>query len=125
MKYLGGKSGLSKSILVAALSAAIAGAWLYWLDSNGLTSEWMKSSSGSLFGLGGLFGGVALTFGIVVNRVLAALGTLGAQIQGKPTPEQMARLQTLQKRNAVAMKYVTYSLILSAMCMAAARFFVM
>lgn len=124
MKHLGGRSGLSTSILIAALSAGVAGAWLYWIDSNGFQSDWMKSTSGSAFGLGGFFGAIALTFGIVVNRALAALGKLGAQIQGKPSPEQMTQLQALQKRTGMALKYTTYALIVSALCMAAARFLV-
>ena len=45
MRHLGGKSGFSTSILVAALSGAVAGAWLDWIDSNGLQSDWIKSSS--------------------------------------------------------------------------------
>jgi uncharacterized membrane protein len=125
MKYLGGKSGLSNSILVAAVSVAIAGAWLYWIDSQGFQSEWVTSSSGLVFGLGGFFGAIALVLGIVVNRTIAAVGKLGAQIQGKPTPEQMAQMQMLQKRNGMAMKFTVYALIVSAACMALARFFVM
>jgi len=125
MKQLGGKSGFSSSILVAAFSAAIAGAWLYWIDSNGLQSAWMTSSSGIVFGVGGFFGAIALTLGIIANRTMAAVGKLGAQIQGKPTPEQMARMQALQKIIGMVMKYTTYSLIVSAVCMALARYFVM
>lgn len=124
MKFLGGKSGLSNSILVAALSAAIAGAWLYWIDSNGLQSAWMTSSSGTVFGIGGLFGAIALVFGIIVNRTISAMGQLGAQIQGKPTPEQMMQMQMLQKRNGAGMKFTVYALIVSAICMAGARFLV-
>jgi len=124
MKYLGGKSGLSKSILRAAMLSAFAGAWLYWIDSQGFQSDWMKSSSGSVFGLGGFFGALALTFGIIVNRTIAALGILGAQIQGAPTAEQMTQMQALQKRNGMMLKYTAYALIVSAVCMALARFFV-
>jgi len=124
MKYLGGSSGLSKSILRAAMLSAFAGAWLYWIDSSGFQSDLMKSSAGTMFTLGGFFGAVALTFGLIVNRALAALGKLGEQIQGKPTAEQMAQMQALQKRNGMAMKYATYALIVSAVCMALARFFV-
>ncbi len=124
MRQLGGKSGFSTSILIAALSAAAAGAWLYWIDSNGLQSDWLKSSSGSVFGLGGFFGAIALVLGIVVNRTFAALGKLGMQIQGKPTPEQMAQIQALQKRAGKATQYTCYTLIVSATCMALARFFV-
>ena len=113
MKYLGGSSGLSKSILRAAMLSAFAGAWLYWNDSQGLQSAWMMSSSGSLFGLGGFFGALALTFGIIVNRTIAAIGKLGAQLsqQGKPTPEQLAQMQMLQKRNGMMLKYTAYALI--------------
>jgi len=125
MRQLGSKSGFSTSILIAALSAGVAGAWLYWIDSNGFQSDWMKSSSGSMFGLGGFFGAIALTFGIIVNRTIAAIGKLGAQIQGKPAPEQMTRMQMLQKRSGMAMKYTAYSLIVSGALMGAARFFVL
>ncbi|HSM70404.1 MAG TPA: hypothetical protein VK851_02585 [Anaerolineales bacterium] len=124
MKYLGGKSGLSRTILVVAVASALAGAWLYWIDSDGFQSAWMTSSSGTIFGIGGLFGAIALVMGIVANRTIAALGKLGAQIQGKPTPEQMAQMQALQNRNNMALRFTTYSLIVSAVCMAAARFFV-
>ncbi len=124
MKHLGGKSGFANSVLIAALSASAAGAWLYWIDSNGFQSNWMNSSAGTGFGIGGFFGAIALVLGIVVNRTIAAAGKLGMQIQGKPMPEQMARLQTLQKRSAAALKYTTYSLILSAFFMAIARFLV-
>jgi len=125
MKHLGGKSGLSTAILVAALGSALAGAWLYWIDSSGLqSSAWMTSSSGAAFGVGGIFGAIALALGIIVNRTIAAIGRLGAQIQGKPTPEQMAQMQALQNRNAMAMKYTAYSLIISGVCMAGARFLI-
>ncbi len=124
MRHLGGKSGFSTSILIAALSGAVAGAWLYWIDSNGLQSDWLKTPSASLFGLGGIFGAVALTLGIVVNRTLAALGKLGAQIQGKPTPEQIGQIQALQKRAGTATQYTCYALIVAAICMSLARYFV-
>jgi hypothetical protein len=124
MKYLGGKSGFSNSILRAAIAAAFAGAWLYWIDSSGYTSDWMNSSAGTGFGIGGFFGAIALVLGIVVNRTIAAAGKLGMQIQGKPTPEQLARMQALQKRSAIALKFTTYSLIVSAFFMAIARFLV-
>ena len=124
IKYLGSKSGFSNSILRAAIPAALAGAWLYWIDSNGFQSDWMDSSAGTGFGIGGFFGAIALNLGIVVNRTLAEAGKLGMQIQGKPTPEQLARLQTLQKRSATALRFTTYSLIVSAFFMAIARFLV-
>jgi uncharacterized membrane protein len=124
MRQLGGKSGFSTSILIAAVSAAVAGAWLYWADSNGFQSDWMRSSSGFMFGLGGFFGAIALVLGIIVNRTLTALGKLGAQVQGKPTPKQMGQIQALQKRAGVATQYTCYTLIVAAICMSLARYFV-
>jgi uncharacterized membrane protein len=125
MKYLSVNSRMSKSVFWAAMLSGFAGAWLYLIDSQNFQSAWMTSPSGSMFGLGGFFGALALTFGIIVNRTIAAVGKLGAQIQGKPTSEQMAQMQTLQKRNGMLMKYTAYALIIAAVCMALARFFVM
>jgi len=125
MKYFGGNSGVSKSVFWAAMLSGFAGASLYWIDSQGFQSAWMMSSSGLLFGLGGFFGALALTFGIIVNRTIAALGKLGAQIQGKPTPEQMAQMQMFQKRNGIMLKYTAYALMAAAVCMSLARYFVM
>jgi hypothetical protein len=124
MRYLGARSGFSNSILRAAMGTAIAGAWLYWIDSSGFQSEWMKSSAGIGFSIGGFFGAVALVFGIIVNRTFAALGGLGAQIQGQPTAEQIAQIQKLQKRSGTAMRHTVYALLGSAVFMALARFLV-
>src|ERR1700752_181942 len=55
MKQLGGKSGFSNSILGAAVSACVAGGWLYGIDSGGSQSQWMRSSTGMAFGIGGVF----------------------------------------------------------------------
>jgi len=124
MKQLGGKSGFSNSILGAALGASVAGLWLYGIDSGGFQSDWMHSSAGTGFGIGALFGAIALVLGIVVNRTIAAIGKLGMQIQGKPTPEQLARMQGLQKRSATALKFTAYSLLISAFFMAISRYLV-
>ena len=124
MKQLGGKSGFSNSILGAAVSASVAGIWLYSIDSSGFQSDWMRSSAGMGFGIGALFGAIALALGGVVNRTTAAVGKLGMQIQGKPTPEQAARMQALQKRSSTALKFTAYSLMISAFFMAIARYLV-
>ena len=124
MRHLGAKSGFSNSILRAAIGTALAGAWLFWIDSSGFQSDWMRSSAGIGFSIGGFFGAVALVFGIIVNRTIAAIGKLGTQIQGQPTPEQLAQIQKLQKRNGSAMRHAVYALIGSAVFMALARFLV-
>lgn len=108
----------------AAGLTALAGVWLYWIDSSGHQSAWMRSSVGTGFGIGSAFGAVGFIFGILIGRTTRSLVKLGEQIQGKPTPEQLAQLQLLQKRQATYSKITAASLILAVIFMAAARFLI-
>ena len=47
----------------AGAMAGIAGLLLYWHDSQGLTSLWMKSSTGIGFGVGAILALIAFIFG--------------------------------------------------------------
>jgi len=53
------------------------------------------------------------------NRKLARLG---AQIQGKPTPDQMVALGAVQKQQGWVVPVNTYSLLLAVFFMAIARY---
>lgn len=108
----------------AAGLTALAGVWLYWIDSSGFQSAWMTSSVGTGFGIGSAFGAVGFIFGILIGRTTNALVQLGGQVQGKPTPEQLTQLQLLQKRQAAYSKITAISLILAVVFMAVARFLV-
>jgi uncharacterized membrane protein len=107
---------------VAAGLTALAGVWLYWIDSNGFQSAWMMSSVGTGFGIGSGLGAIGFLFGILSGRTMNALVSLGAQIRGMPSPEQVARLQTLQKKQARFVRVTAASLILAVVFMSAARF---
>ncbi|MCC6299179.1 MAG: hypothetical protein IT314_07765 [Anaerolineales bacterium] len=109
---------------IAAGLTALAGAWLYWIDSGGFQTGWMSSSVGIGFGIGSGFGAVGFVYGILIGRTTAALVKLGEQIQGNPSPEQVAQLQTLQKNQRLYSRGASISLILSVVFMAIARFFV-
>jgi len=109
---------------IAAGLTVLAGFILYWIDSNGFTSNWMTSGAGTGFGIGAVFGAVGFVYGIIVGRTTNALVNLGSQIQGKPSPEQLAAMQSLQKRQALATNVTAYSLILSVIFMSIARYFV-
>jgi len=100
----------------------LAGASLYWIDSGGLTSAWMHSGAGLGFGIGAFFGLIGFVFGMQVGNTNGALAKLGAQIQGKPTPEQMAQIGALRKRLSIVSPINAYSLILAALFMAIARY---
>lgn len=109
---------------IAAGLTALAGLWLYWIDSNGFQSAWMSSGVGTGFGIGSGFGAIGFAFGILIGRTTNALVQLGGQIQGKPTPEQVVQLQSLQSRQKMYSKITATALILSLLFMAIARYLV-
>ena len=122
MAHLVTKTRLTSAITGSAVLTVLAGAALYWIDSQGLTSLWKSSGPGLGFGLGALFALVGLVFGMMVGRNVGILGRLASQVQGKPTNEQMSRIQSAQKQLGYAAPISTLSLILALVCMATARY---
>lgn len=108
----------------AAGLTALAGAWLYWNDSSGFDTAWMRSSVGIGFSIGAAFGAIGFVFGILIGVATRALVQLGEQIQGKPSPEQLAQLQKIQQRQKLYSRIAAISLTLSVLFMAMARFLV-
>lgn len=115
---------LVTAITVSAILTVLAGLSLYWIDSDGLKSGWSTSGVGTGFGLGGLFGIFALVFGIMIGRNMSALGAIAAGAQGKPTPEQVARIQGIQKQMRVLGPLHLLTQIVAVICMATARYWV-
>ncbi|MGD8404220.1 MAG: hypothetical protein PVJ21_11205 [Anaerolineales bacterium] len=109
-------------VTVSAILTVLAGASLYWIDSGGLTSAWMHSGAGLGFGIGAFFGLIGFVFGLLVGNINGALAKLGMQLQGKPTPEQMAQIGALRKRLSVVSPINAYSLIIATLLMAIARY---
>ena len=122
MAHLVTKTRLTSAITGSAVMTVLAGAALYWIDSQGLTSLWKSSGPGLGFGLGALFALVGLVFGMMVGRNVGILGRLASQVQGKPTNEQMSRIQSAQKQLGYAAPVSTLFLILALGCMATARY---
>jgi uncharacterized membrane protein len=114
----------SNRIAAAAGLTILAGFILYWIDSDGFTSAWMSSGAGRGFGIGAVFAIVGLVFGTLIGRTARAIAQLGAQVQGKPSPEQMTQLETLRKRQATYTNITAVLLILSVIFMAIARYLV-
>lgn len=106
----------------AAILTVLAGASLYWIDSDGLTSAWMQSGAGLGFAIGAFFALIGLIFGLMVGNTNGTLAKLGSQIQGSPTPEQMTQIGALRKRLSVISPINTYSLIFATLFMAIARY---
>lgn len=122
MAHLVTRARITIWITGAALLTVLAGAILYWIDSQGLTSAWQNSGPGVGFGLGGLFALVGLAFGTLVGKNTSLLGHMAAQIQGRPSPEQMTKIQAAQKQLAYASPISTTALIVALTCMATARY---
>jgi len=122
MGYLITQARITRAISISAILTVLAGISLYWIDSGGLTSAWMKSSAGIGFGIGGTAGILALVFGIVFGRNIEALGTIFASLQGKPSPEQIAKLQKIQKNLATVGPIHSVLQIIAVLCMATARY---
>lgn len=124
MGHMVGTLKVSQRIAAASGLTVLAGAILYWIDSNGLTLTWTRSGAGIGFTIGALFGLAGFIFGNLLGRTITDLMKVGAQVQGKPTPEQMAQIGTLQKRQVMYSKYASYTLIVAVIFMSIARYFV-
>ena len=122
MAQLVTKARITQRIVISAVLTVLAGGWLYWIDSDGLTSAWKNSGPGVGFGIGALFALIGLVFGIMIGVNTEALVKVGSQVQGKPTPEQMNKIQTAQKRLGIVGPITTIALILALACMATARY---
>jgi len=104
--------------------AGIAGLLLYWHDSQGLTSLWMRSSTGIGFGIGAIFGLIAFILGILTDRKLKAMADLREQLESAPSGEKTSQLQQLEKQQTTYLKICAGTLTLSLWIMAVSRYLV-
>jgi hypothetical protein len=116
------KTHLGEAHGISAILTALAGASLYWIDSQGFTSAWSRSAAGLGFGIGGIFGFLGVITGMLGALPLRTLAETAAQIQGSPTPEQKDKIQTAQKRLIIIGRIDSAVLILALICMATARY---
>lgn len=122
MSHLATKARLNMRVMIASILSVLAGAWLYWIDSQGFASAWQSSGPGVGFGLGGLFALVGLGFGMVVGNRATQIGRLAGQAKGKPSTDQLAQVKALQRQMTTASKVSTGALVLALLCMATARY---
>ena len=122
--HLVGNLKFTTRMSAAAGLTILAGGVLYWNDSNGFTSAWMSSGAGTGFGIGAGFALIGLVFGILIGRTTKVMAQLGAQMQGRPSSEQMAQMQALRKQQAMYSNLTAIVLILATIFMAIARYFV-
>lgn len=120
--HLMGRTQFSQFMTYSGIASIVAGFILYGIDSNWFTSAWQSSGPGIGFGLGALFALIGMVTGIMNGNNNRKLGALGAQIQGKPTPEQAAQLAAVQKQQSWVVPVNLYSLLLALALMAIARY---
>ena len=123
-QHLMNKVRMHNFMTAMALSTVLAGGLLYWHDSNGLSSAWMNSSTGIGLGIGAGFGLIAFIFGAIFGASNAKLAQIGAQIQGKPTEEQLSQIQSIQKRIKTVSPIHVYSMLLAIIFMSISRYLV-
>ena len=124
-KFMGSlvlKARIHTVLAASGGTTMLAGALLYWIDSDGFTSAWTRSGPGTVFGIGGFFGLIGFIFGMLIGKNIKILATIGSQIQGKPTTEQMSKIQAAQKQLGVVGPISSISLIIAMICMSVARY---
>lgn len=124
MAHLAGKARLTQGITLASYVTVLAGAALYWIDSQGFASAWLTSGPGIGFGLGALASIIGFGLGQIVGKNAVAIGRIAAQMQGPPTPDQAAGLQQARTKMDSAGRISTGMLILALVLMATARYWV-
>ena len=65
MGHLVLKARVHTIIAAVAGTTILAGALLYWIDSDGFSSAWTRSGPGVVFGIGGFFGLIGFIFGMM------------------------------------------------------------
>jgi len=107
----------------------VIGGWvLWWSDWQqvGSLGDWVGSSFGLWLTLGGVAATAAFVAGVVgIPPNLKKLGQVAKEIEasgGPPTPEQAARMQTIQGRMRVLGRVDLALLTFSVFAMATARY---
>lgn len=127
--FMGHLSKVKKMPLVILMSAGLtvlAGILLYLRASGGFDVDWITSSTGLTFTLGGLTATAAFLMGLtVVKPSVDRLGVLGAEIQasgGQPSEAQAAQLHAVDAKLKTAGRINMVLLTVAVLSMATARY---
>ena len=100
MSHMAQKRKVPVFISSAAVLTVAAGIALYIRDSDGFDPDWITSSVGLSFTIGGIAAILAFVIGVgMVRPRVVRMGTLAAAMgSGQPSPERVQELGDLQKR---------------------------
>lgn len=126
MRHLTEKKKMPFVILTTSALTILAGLLLYWRSSGGFDVDWITSSTGLTFTLGGAAAIAAFVMGFVAIRPrvgrMAAIGAEVAAAGGPPSQAQVAELQGIQKALRTIGLTDAVLLIFAVVAMATARF---
>lgn len=111
----------SNRLAAAAGSSILAGLILFGLDSRA-GDAWVRSSFATGLSIGAGFALIGFIFGILIGRNMKAMAQLGAQMQGKPSSEQLTKMQSSRQRQTTYSYINVAALLLAVMFMAIARY---
>jgi hypothetical protein len=111
----------SSRMAAASGSSILAGVILFALDARA-GSAWARSSFAVGLSIGAGFALIGFVFGMLVGRTSRAMAQFGAQIKGKPSPEQFAHMQKIQKQQSTYSTVSTITLVLAVVFMSIARY---
>jgi uncharacterized membrane protein len=121
------KRGMPKIMAALAGTTILAGLLLMWHDSAGFQSEWMHTSVGRGFSLGGAIAILAFIYGMAVVR--PTMEKVGKLSQGMASitsdadrAAQAASIAKLRTKGDGASKLVAWMLLLALVIMAVARY---
>jgi uncharacterized membrane protein len=113
-------------LMGAMILVILSGIALYWKDSAGFQSGWMRSGPGTVFGLGAILsiagGAIGMGTSAPAGKRLTALTAAIKARGGPPAPEEIAEMQRLQARIRSGSQLVAVLLVLATIAMAVARY---
>jgi hypothetical protein len=126
MGHLAQKKKMPVAILASAGLTILAGILLYLRSSGGFDLDWITSSTGLTFTVGGLTAIAAFLMGLtVVKPSVDRLGALGAEIQasgGQPSEAQAAALHAVDTKLKTVGRLNMALLTVAVVAMATARY---
>jgi uncharacterized membrane protein len=111
----------SNRMSAAAGSTILAGLILFGLDARA-GATWLRSSFAMGLSIGAVFAVVGFISGIMIGRTTKEMAQLGAQMQERPTPDQLTQMQVIRKRQATFSTISATTLLLAVVFMAIARY---
>ncbi len=126
MQQLSRTNKLPMWMMILTTLNILTGFRLFWIMSGGFQSEWITSSHGLAYTIGGVLAFGAYMIGLMVSKPaverMAKIGEAVANAGGPPTPEQAQEIGALKAKLAKGVKLVAWHLAGTVILMSVARY---